>query len=113
MGIGPILLASSLSAFIWNFFFIPPRFTIHIEKTEDVLMLGMFFIIALVNGVLTSRVRRQERLTRDREERTNALYQLTKELASAENMDELLEIAVKNIKKHFGLGCHFYFAGWN
>jgi two-component system sensor histidine kinase KdpD len=107
MGIGPILLASSLSAFIWNFFFIPPRFTIHIEKTEDVLMLGMFFIIALVNGVLTARVRRQERLTRDREERTNALYQLTKELASAENMDELLEIAVKNIKKHFGLDVIF------
>ncbi|MBG0859024.1 MAG: sensor histidine kinase KdpD, partial [Bacteroidales bacterium] len=72
MGVGPILLASSLSAFIWNFFFIPPRFTIHIEKTEDVLMFGMFFIIALVNGVLTTRVRRQERLTRDREERANA-----------------------------------------
>ena len=103
MGIGPILLACSLSAFAWNFFFIPPRFTIHIEKTEDVLMFGMFFIIALVNGVLTSRVRRQEKLTRDREERTNALYQLTKGLANAGNMDELIEIAVKHIKKHFGL----------
>jgi two-component system sensor histidine kinase KdpD len=107
MGIGPILLASSLSAFIWNFFFIPPRFTLHIEKTEDALMFGMFFIIALVNGVLTTRVRRQERLTRDREERTNALYQLTKELAGALNMDELIEIAVKDIKKHFGLDVVF------
>ena len=107
MGIGPILLASSLSAFVWNFFFIPPRFTVHIEKTEDALMFGMFFIIALVNGVLTARVRRQERLARDREERTNALYQLTKELAGAGNMDELIEIAVKDIKKHFGLDVVF------
>ncbi|HNW56192.1 MAG TPA: sensor histidine kinase KdpD [Bacteroidales bacterium] len=107
MGIGPILLASSLSAFIWDFFFIPPRFTIHINKTEDALMFGMFFIIALVNGVLTSRVRRQEKLTRDREERTNALYQLTKELANAENMEKLIEIAVKDIKKHFGLDAVF------
>jgi two-component system, OmpR family, sensor histidine kinase KdpD len=107
MGIGPILLASSLSAFVWNFFFIPPRFTIHIEKTEDVLMFGMFFIIALVNGVLTARVRRQERLTRDREERTNALYQLTKELANAGDMNDLVEIAVKDIKKHFGLDVLF------
>ena len=68
MGIGPILLASSLGAFIWNFFFIPPRFTIHIDKTEDIMMFFMFFTIALVNGILTSRVRRQEKFTRDREE---------------------------------------------
>ncbi|MCE5347522.1 MAG: sensor histidine kinase KdpD [Bacteroidales bacterium] len=107
MGIGPILLASSLSAFVWNFFFIPPRFTFHIGKAEDTLMFGMFFIIAMVNGVLTSRVRRQEKLTRDREERTNALYQLTKELADAENMEELIEIAVNDIKKHFGLDVIF------
>jgi len=107
MGIGPILLASSLSAFVWNFFFIPPRFTLHIEKTEDALMFGMFFFIALVNGVLTSRVRRQERLTRDREERTNALYQLTKGVANAGNMDELIEVAVRDIKKHFGLDAVF------
>jgi two-component system, OmpR family, sensor histidine kinase KdpD len=107
MGIGPILLASTLSAFVWNFFFIPPRFTIHIEKTEDVLMFGMFFIIALVNGVLTARVRHQERLTRDREVRTNALYQLTKELANAGNMNDLIKIAVKNVKKHFGLDVIF------
>ncbi len=103
MGIGPITLASTLSAFIWNFFFIPPKFTINIEKTEDALMFGMFFIIALVNGVLTSRVRRQERLAVEREERTNALYQLTKGLANADNMDELITVAVKNIKLHFGL----------
>lgn len=103
MGIGPITLASSLSAFIWNFFFIPPKFTIDIDKTEDALMFGMFFIIALVNGVLTSRVRRQERLTRDREERTNALYQLTKGLANSNNIDELIETTVNNIKVNFGL----------
>jgi two-component system sensor histidine kinase KdpD len=113
MGIGPILLASSLSAFIWDFFFIPPRLTLHIGKAEDALMFGMFFIIALVNGVLTSRVRRQEKLTRDREERTNALYQLTKEVANAENMDELIEIAVKDIKKHFGFDVIFILQGGN
>lgn len=107
MGIGPILLASSLSAFVWNFFFIPPRFTLHIEKTEDALMFVMFFIIALVNGVLTARVRRQERLTRDREERTNALYQFTKELANAGDMNDLIKITVKDIKKHFGLDVLF------
>lgn len=102
MGIGPIMMASFISAFIWNFFFISPRFTIHVEKTEDALMLGMFFIIALVNGILTSRVRRQEKLARDREKQTRALYHLTRGLANSTNMEQLLAVAVRDIKEHFG-----------
>jgi K+-sensing histidine kinase KdpD len=103
LGIGPITLASTLSAFIWNFFFIPPKFTIDIDKTEDALMFGMFFIIALVNGILTSRIRRQERMTRDRESRTNALYHLTKELSFSGNLNNLIKTAKDNIKTNFGL----------
>jgi len=71
------------------------------------LMLAMFFIIALLNGVLTSRVRRQEMKIRIREERTNALYQLAKELSSATGINEVLNLAVKDIRKYFGLESAF------
>ncbi len=104
-GTGPILLAATLSALIWDFFFIPPPFTLHIEKSVDVLMLIMFFIIALLNGILTSRVRRQEKKTRIREERTHALYQLTRELTMASGIDEVSKIAVRYIQKYFNLDC--------
>jgi len=107
MEIGPILLAAALSSLVWNFFFIPPHFTFHIEKTEDILMFGIFLIIALLNGVLTSRVRKQERITRDREERTNALYQLTKELSKASGIDEILYVAKNEIKNHFDIDAFF------
>ncbi len=83
LGIGPILLSATLSALLWDYLFIPPSFTLHIEKPEDILMLFMYFIIVILNGILTSRVRRQEKMTREREERTRALYQLTAELSSA------------------------------
>lgn len=107
MGIGPVLLAATLSALIWNYFFIPPHNTFHIDKTEDILMFGMFFIIALVNGVLTTRVRRQERLAREREGRANALFQLTKELSKAFGIQEVLAVAVENIKIYFALEAKF------
>ena len=81
LGIGPVLLAATLSALVWNFLFIPPHFTFHIDKTEDLLIFGLFFIIALVNGVLTTRVRNQEKVAREREKRTSALFQLTRELS--------------------------------
>lgn len=107
MGIGPVFVAATLSSLVWNFFFIPPNMTFHIDKTEDILMFGMFFIVALVNGVLTTRVRRQERLAREREERTNALFQLTKELSKASGIDEVLRVAIEGIKTHFHTGSFF------
>jgi two-component system sensor histidine kinase KdpD len=104
-GTGPILLAATLSAVIWDFFFIPPHYTLHIQEPEDMMMLVMFFIIALLNGILTSRVRRQEKKIRVREERTHALYQLTRELSAASGIAEVSKIADRYIKKYFNLGC--------
>ncbi|MFZ2285896.1 MAG: ATP-binding protein [Bacteroidales bacterium] len=101
MGIGPVLLASTLSAISWNYFFIPPFHTFHIEKTEDRLMFISFFIIALLNGILTNRIRRQERLVRDRESQTNALFQLTEELSKANGIEKVLEVARNDFKNHF------------
>jgi two-component system sensor histidine kinase KdpD len=104
-GTGPILLAATLCAVIWDYFFIPPQLALHIEKPVDVLMLIMFFIIALLNGILTSRVRRQEKKIRIREERTEALYQLTRNLTMISGVDEVSRIAVKYILKYFNLDC--------
>ena len=50
LDIVPVLLAALLSALIWDFFFIPPRFTLTIGSAEDRLLLLMYFIVALING---------------------------------------------------------------
>lgn len=102
-GIGPILLAATLSAAIWDYFFIPPPYTFHIGQPINVLMLIMFFIIALLNGILTSRTRRQEQKIRIREERTNALYQLTRDLTNASGYNEVTKIVALYIQKYFHL----------
>lgn len=69
----PVLSAAILSAFIWNFFFIPPLFTLHIYRAEDFLMFLLYFFIALVNAVLTSKIRKWERLAREKEEKENTI----------------------------------------
>ena len=107
MELGPILVAASLSALVWNYFFIPPHYTFHIEKTEDLLMFAMFFIIALLNGIFTSRVREQQQLARRREERTNSLFLLTKELSKAGNIEEVLQVAEREISGNFGVEALF------
>lgn len=69
----PVLIAAVLSAMIWDFFFIPPHFTFHVDNTEDALMLLMYFIIALVNGVLTTRLRKIEKQSQIKEEKLNSI----------------------------------------
>lgn len=76
--IGPILLASTISALVWNFFFIPPHFALNIEMTEDKIIFISFFFIALINGVLTNRIRKQEKVTRLREEQALLLAESDK-----------------------------------
>lgn len=105
--LGPVLLASAISAISWNFFFIPPELTLEIRRPEDLLAFCMFFIVALITGMLTSRVRKQERLTRKREEKTNALFHLTNQLTNAENGKTIIDISRKNIKKYFNIDTSF------
>jgi two-component system, OmpR family, sensor histidine kinase KdpD len=73
LDIAPVLLAAVSSALIWNFFFIPPRFTFHIDNTEDVLMFLMYFLIALINAALTYKIRQIEKRERKKEEKENTL----------------------------------------
>src|SRR5688500_10081487 len=67
----PVLLSALLSAFIWNFFFIPPRFTLHVGATDDLILFVMYFIIALVNAVLTYKIRQVQKDARQKEQRAN------------------------------------------
>jgi len=57
---GPVLTMGVVSALVWNFIFIPPRFTLHIEKPEDMIMFGMFFVVALSMGHLITQLRSRE-----------------------------------------------------
>ncbi|MDX2191486.1 MAG: ATP-binding protein [Bacteroidota bacterium] len=69
----PVLLAAMLSALIWNFFFIPPIFTFQINNPEDLLMLMLYFLIALVNAVLTFQIKKAEKKAREKEEKDNTI----------------------------------------
>ncbi len=101
LGIGPVLLAATISAVSWNYFFIPPFHTFHIANIEDRLMFVSFFIIALLNGILTNRIRRQEMVVRDRETQTGALFRLTGELSKTRGIDEVLKVSGEHFSKYF------------
>jgi two-component system sensor histidine kinase KdpD len=101
VGRGPVLLAGALSALIWNFFFLPPRLTFIIANVEDILLFGLYFVVAIVLGQLVARIRAQEQAERRREERAVALYELTRDLAEASSRDEVVWQLVSQVSRVF------------
>ncbi len=69
----PVMVAAISSALIWDYFFIPPHFTLSIGSGEDTLMLLMYFIIALVNAVLTYKIRQVEKKAMLEEGKANTI----------------------------------------
>jgi two-component system sensor histidine kinase KdpD len=88
--IGPTLFVAVLSALVWNFFFIPPSFTFAVHEPADVILILIYLLTALVTGYLTSRIRSHERLLREREDRTNTLFEVSQDIAGSENKNEFL-----------------------
>ncbi|HSJ01988.1 MAG TPA: DUF4118 domain-containing protein, partial [Verrucomicrobium sp.] len=99
MSRGPILIMASLSAFTWDYFFIPPQFTLHINQPQDIVMFVMFFIVALSMGHLTTRLRQREQAERRRQRQTAALLRVTQSAALKAEPDQGLQEALQAINE--------------
>src|SRR5438105_1446588 len=95
----PTLFLAALSALLWNFLYVPPRFTFHIEQFQDFMMFSAYFVIALVIGHLATQLREREQAERRREERATALYRLTRALAASRDLDEAMPKVLTLVKK--------------
>jgi two-component system sensor histidine kinase KdpD len=102
VGPGPVFVAGVASALTWNFFFIPPLYTFAITRFEDWLMFVTYFVVAIISGQLTARVRAQERNERMREDRATALFHLTQALSSARTLDDAVFAALRQADTYFG-----------
>lgn len=89
IGRGPIFLAAFLSAFYWDLFFIPPLFTPTISDPEDISLVIIYFFVAAIMGILTSRMREQDQFLHRREEKMERLYEIERDIANATNLQYL------------------------
>lgn len=69
----PVLLTAILTALTWDYFFIPPHFTFQVASAEDGILLSMYFVIAMINAVLTFKIRQIEKEVRRKEKRAGAV----------------------------------------
>ena len=100
---GPSLFSASLSAILWNFVFIPPRWTFFIHRLEDLLMFVMYFIVAIITSNLTSRLHSKEAVLRKRENFISGLYEISKNLSNASSIPGIVDSVVKLTDDFFSL----------
>ncbi|MBK8031785.1 MAG: sensor histidine kinase KdpD [Chloroflexi bacterium] len=97
LGRGPAILAATVSAVTWGYLFMPPRNTFTAVNIEDVIVLGLYFVIALFVGNFTAKIRQGERQARLYAERTLALYHLSRQ----PSVTDVLRSAVDEIERAF------------
>lgn len=71
--IRPVIAAAIGSALIWDFLFIPPRFTFTIGATEDQLLLLTYFVVAIIHAVLTMKIRHEQKVAREKEAKASQI----------------------------------------
>jgi two-component system sensor histidine kinase KdpD len=60
-GLWPALLAAALGVLAWDFFFIPPIYTVTINSPRDLVIAVVFAAVAVLTGSLAGRVRAEAR----------------------------------------------------
>ena len=89
-GLWPALFTSVVGALAFNFFFLPPLYTLNIGDPESVLAFVFFLAVALTASNLTARVQRQAAAARQRARTTEDLYLFSRKLAGTGTLDDVL-----------------------
>lgn len=102
LGRGPSLFASVASVLAFDFFLVPPYHTFTVNDTEYIITFVMLFVISLVISSLTARGREQAEAAIQRESQTAALYNLSRDLTYATNLNHVTDIVISRIGQAFG-----------
>ncbi|MBN3862788.1 sensor histidine kinase KdpD [Pseudomonas frederiksbergensis] len=95
--LGPALACAALSFLTYDFLFIPPTFSLRIQREEDVLTLLFFLLMAALTGNLAARQRRQLQALRDTQEETTELLDLSRKLTAATDRQAVISAAAQHL----------------
>jgi two-component system, OmpR family, sensor histidine kinase KdpD len=89
-GLLPSLFASVVSAFCYNFFFLPPIYTLTIADPHNIAAFALFTIVAVVVSHVAARGRLQAVTAQTRVRNVESLYSFSRKLAGAGTLDDVL-----------------------
>ena len=108
LGRGAVIFTAMLNSIAWNYFFIPPVFTFHIDKIEDIITLASNFIIALVVSVLITRIKKYHAVLTINQRHSSILNSLLENLNKATSIKEVAAITRNELLHNFNADALIY-----
>ena len=112
-GRGPAVLAAFVSVFLFDIFFVPPRFSIAISDAQFAITFGVMLVVALIIGQLTANLKMQSNAAIERERRLRSLYEMSRDLSGVLMLEQLTEIASRFLRTEFGARNALFVLGEN
>ncbi|MEH7109370.1 DUF4118 domain-containing protein [Bacillus sp. JJ1764] len=91
------IIASIIGVLDFNFFFTMPFYSLAVYRPDYPITFAIMLIAAIITSTLTTKVKKEASLSSIREKQTQILYQISKNLLQAPDVDQILEIGAKKI----------------
>ena len=98
-GLYPSLLSAVLSLFIYLYFYVSPYYSFAIYRIHELLTVLLFICFAIFVSQLTGRVRAQAKNAMKREFIAKSIYDFTRQLVNAENLQGLVDTITRAISR--------------
>ena len=89
-GLRPAIFTAILSTLAFNYYFLPPIYTLTVADTRNWVALFAFLVTAIIASQLAERARSQAEKATQRRHEVEQLYNLSQQLLITENTTELL-----------------------
>jgi two-component system, OmpR family, sensor histidine kinase KdpD len=104
-------VAALLSAVAFEFLFVAPSVTFAAHKGQFLITLVVMLVVGQLVGGLAVRVKSQATMARRREQRTQALYSLSREMAAVRSRDAVAEALCRHVSHIFNGRAELYLPG--
>ena len=101
-GRGPAIFAAVLNVALFDFFFVPPRFTFAVSDVQYLFTFFIMLAVGLITGQLTAKLRFQARIASLREERAQMLFEFARDLSGALQVEQVVGISIAAVQRAFG-----------
>lgn len=98
------IASSVISLLLFNWFFTEPYFTLKVHDMTYLITFTIMMFTSIVTSALTTKVKQAAEEAKERENESNALYQMTNHLTDAEDAEAIARITVTTTGEI--LGCN-------
>jgi two-component system, OmpR family, sensor histidine kinase KdpD len=97
------VVAAICSVFLFDFLFVPPRFSLEVANPEHLVTFVVMLITAVVSAQMAARLKKNAEDAQTREARTHSLYEVARALAGTQAVDAAAAITEEFLLAQVGL----------